>query len=304
MFSVVNPLVFTGIVLGFGFLVYGISKGKIMYADFEARHRKADFASENNEEVDESGAGRGFGLEGFRGSFRGRWNMGFRRTSQYDDDDDEEEGGNGGRMSTNGDVELTSMNDKKDKTEGEAFLESIGLGKFYDNFEMNAIISVEDLCDSSLISDHDLVHVIGMEIEQVSTFRQAVNDRTNQNSHLAVTSLHGAVTSTVADSKDMRQNLLGKPISQALEQQLTAAERKRRAQASKFRDYQKIERKKALDAITTREAQKREELEQKKLRDNEEKQDNRDSALNVLLGGSDVMPVHSKRQEADRDVNV
>jgi hypothetical protein len=69
------------------------------------------------------------------------------------------------------------------------------------------------------------------------------------NSHLPVTSLHHGVTSNLAESKDMRNNLLGKPITPQMEQQLSVVERKRRAEAAKFREYQRLERRRALEVI-------------------------------------------------------
>ena len=52
----------------------------------------------------------------------------------------------------------------------QAFLNNVGLGTFYPKFEENAIFTVEDLCDASLISDKELVTEIGFNAEQVRNF--------------------------------------------------------------------------------------------------------------------------------------
>ena len=48
-------------------------------------------------------------------------------------------------------------------------MNTVGLGGYRSKFEDNALSSVEDLCDASLISDKELVAEIGLNAEQVGT---------------------------------------------------------------------------------------------------------------------------------------
>jgi len=204
--------------------------------------------------------------------------------------------------------------------DGRVFLEKAGLGEFWNAFEAQAITSVDDLCDVSLVGDVELVREIGMNKVQVTLFRRAVSDRANAGStrpmvqQLAASAHSGGGggggvgdgSSSGVDSgtgRDLRSNLLGKPLAGAVTKALGAQERQRRAAAARARELQGMERQKALDVLESRQAARQE---QAKLAAKAQAKSTRKSAssaggdgqLEGLLGGNLGFEAGSD-QEAD-----
>jgi hypothetical protein len=112
-------LVFSGILLGFGLLCYGVSKGKIYYEDFEARHKKSEFVSDlDPEQLYNNSSTR---VERYSAMFGGRWQLTDRVVNNDSRNMHEHE--------DLGELEMTELSEsrsgeveKKDKTEGEVSL--------------------------------------------------------------------------------------------------------------------------------------------------------------------------------------
>jgi len=145
------------------------------------------------------------------------------------------------------------------ESDGHAFLLSVGLGRFWPSFEQKAMVSVDDICDSSLVSDVDLVREMGFNAVQVRTFRSAVTSRLNR--HHRHRPLNQAATKTVAaalaEAQDQRKDLLGRRVGEDLRATMAQAEKKRQVAVSRVLEQQRQERKQALKVLEEREDKRR-----------------------------------------------
>ena len=294
----VNPLALGIAFLSIIGLVFAFSKGREMYDEWEVRTRKRDFGdvelsnveSRNSarEETKDASSWRASSSDGTPMLGSSSSSSGAARTppnhslsklypsrtisrlwrdagiGPRDELGYMQEGGSGWAVSKS---EMAHWPD------GRVFLEKAGLGEFWAAFEAQAITSVDDLCDVSLIGDVELVREIGMNKVQITLFRRAVSDRANAGSsrpmvqQLAASAHSGGGGSGVGDGssgvdsgtgRDLRSNLLGKPLGGAVHKALAAQERQRRAAAAQARELQGMERQKALDVLESRQAARQE----------------------------------------------
>jgi len=148
-FANVNPLALGAGFLGLLALVYAASKAKEAYNDHKSRIAKSEFAEDTVELTAAGRRGRGgSGGGGGEGSVLNSIRFGLG-------------GGGGGGPSKDGHSHDAHPGEGKAegecKAEGRLFLEAAGLGAFWGAFEASAVTSVDDLCDSSLITDHELI---------------------------------------------------------------------------------------------------------------------------------------------------